>query len=340
LIIIILSIDELTNKVRQTVMRRFSDSQCKFIKSLYNNEDLSDVKIIVSRLGDSGSSDKPSELKDEIYAHKFLLCISSDLARTMFLGEGAARLKESQTNTLDLSAYDPTLVKMCILSLYDLETASKDLSELIIDDPEVYGVVLDLVTYLGLNRLQLVLESIGVRIFDKIWFNQTCRTYLVNSLVISPGNKKGNLAQLFILKLIECNKYVNSSEGDSNSDPEKLQQYIEFIDFMQNLDIKQLKQITTLGAKAKTRAEHTEAFHLWSHWYAAHKHNDGMKALFDDIISKGAVNFKMVNPQNIIHSVLAIKGTVTYNWVMQQYPDISRVVKDKMTELKARKDNL
>ena len=313
-------------------MFRFTDAQSKIIKNLYNNEQLSDLRIIVDGPdGTDGSSGK-----ETIYAHRFLLCISSEHARNMFMrgaegGGNAGGFQETQTGIMDLSGYDPVLVKLCIRSLYDPEYANTEITSIISGDPEMYGFILDLVSYLGLNRLQIGLESIGYTIFDKIWMSAACRLYLVNALVNSPGTRKKGIAHRFMNQYTAClstiKKATTADAGAAAADgpdgANVLQQCIEYVEFMQNLDASQMKQITKLGSE--TSSEHTAAFRLWTQWYTIHKSKlPNARDIFDKAISKGCVDIKMILADKILDCVLSIKDTVTYGWITQQFPKIGR----------------
>ena len=133
-------------------MFRFTESQSKYIKNLYNNDQFSDVDIKITN--------------GVIHSHKFLLCISSEYARSMFTGVSSS-MREGQNNVIDLTGYDPVHVSLCIKSLYD--DVSNDVNNLIHDNPEQYGFLLDLVSYLGIHKLQLIMESIGANKFNSIW---------------------------------------------------------------------------------------------------------------------------------------------------------------------------
>jgi hypothetical protein len=301
-------------------MFRFTDAQSKYIKELYNNKQLSDVTILIA--GSMGAE------KEQMHAHKFLLCVSSDYMRNMFTGEG--NFRETKTNTIDLSGYDAGLMKICIKSLYDPEEANAELAKIIEDDPEIYGAVLDIVSYLGLNKLQISLETIGLSIFDKIWTVQICRMQLMNAVVQCSGNKKSKLAQKFIAQLATCYDIVRKSPGDDS--PDIVRDASEYIKFMQSSDSQSILRITKLCASDRTLT--TTAFKLWAHWYIIHED----KQAFDEAISKKAVEISKINHKEVMDEILSIKGTITYNWLMQQFPGISKDIKRKMCEIQKAKD--
>lgn len=307
-------------------MFRFSDAQSKLIKRMYNSKELSDVQIIVDMNTEDG--------KETIYAHKFLLCISSEYARKIFMrdsdGNGCGLFKETQSGIMDLSGYDPTLVKLCIRSLYDPEHANDKISSLVGENPETYGYILDLVSYLGLSRLQIGLETIGYTIFDKIWTSVVCRLYLVNALVNSPGTKKKGVAHKFMNRYVHCINTIKMAAAAEAAEAEvPLQQCIEYVDFMQNLDSQQIKQVTKLGTESN--ADHTAAFRLWTQWYIVHKSKlPAAKDIFDKAISRGCIDIKKIQGDKILDCVLSIKDTVTYGWVTMQFPNISKELKKSM----------
>lgn len=333
-------------------MFRFSDAQSNLIKKLYNNKELSDVRIIIDTLDDfsnsresleSQESQDPTVGKETIYAHKFLLCISSEYARKIFMRDtdnniGTTVFKETQTGVMDLSGYDPRLVKLCIQSLYDPDYANTEISSLISDNSETYGYILDLVSYLGLNRLQISLETIGHNMFDRIWMSGVCRLYLINALTYSPGTKKKSLAHKFMRQYVQCINTISMSTGSAGSvgsvgaaGSDDVQQCIDYVEFMQSLDSRQLKQVTKLGTESAS--DHTSAFRLWTQWYIVNKSKiTGAKDIFDKAISRGCVDIKKIHVDKVLDCVLSIKDTVTYGWFITQFPNISKNLKKSMRQ--------
>jgi hypothetical protein len=97
---------------------------------------------------------------------------------------------------------------------------------------------------------------------------------------------------------------------------------------MQSLDNIQLSCITRLVANATSHLFVGTAFHLWVHWYRVHSEIDQIfaKNTFDEAMSKGVVDMKTLSEEvankdtKIIEDIDCIKNTITYNWIMNQYP--------------------
>jgi hypothetical protein len=287
-------------------MYRFSDAQRKQIAKLYNDSLLSDIGIKIS--GDQ-----------ILRAHRVLLYISWTYAKDLFSGSGA--FIESNSGVIDLSGYDSDLVKICLRSVYEPDAANEKMCDLIKSDVSMFSAALDLVTYLGINRLHIHLEHLGYELFNDIYYDRACMTFIINSLINSPGQRKGEIAKNIIRKLRECYDAVNVNTDD-------LEHAIEYIDIMQSLDNIQLSCITRLVANATSHLFVGTAFHLWVHWYRVHSEIDQIfaKNTFDEAMSKGVVDMKALSEEvankdtKIMEDIDCIKNTITYNWIMNQYP--------------------
>jgi hypothetical protein len=285
-------------------MFKFTDAQTKQIAGLYNNEKFSDVRILL----DDG---------EHIHAHSLLLYVSSEHFRAML----DAPMRESIEHVIDMKGYHPEHVRMCIKSLYDPKEANKEIRAIIDDSVENYGLLLNLITYTGLNRLQYLLESISENIFDDIWKDEYCMKNLVESIVRAPGEKKRGLATKIISKV-----YENIDRVSSNTDTDTA--FLRNFMVIYNEDLLHISRLYDPKFTSNLESRRSLVlFLVWVTWYEENVKRDSgnakkYKEMFDDSISQGAVNMVKLDISNnvVLDYTWKIKNTHTYGFLIMQYP--------------------
>jgi hypothetical protein len=252
---------------------------------MYNNEQYSDVKIT---------------LDDDtcIYVHAMWLATCSEYFRVML----DAPMQESQTRVIDMHGYDPNHVRVCVLSMYDPDTAYKQIEELVGTDADEFAHMLYLSLYGGFTRVQHLMENICLRLFATVWEHKYSATNILALLLEGPGQKKIEIGTRI---LDWCYEACKNTALDDNAR--------KVLNLVLALDLKDMTKLSRLRISAYSGYA---IFKIWVHWYEFRGKNAG--ADFDRIVTKGIINIKSWKeiPDDMLAYIHRIRGTVTYNFIL------------------------
>jgi hypothetical protein len=278
-------------------MFRFTDAQAKIIGGLYGSENMSDIKI---------------KLEDEkhLHAHKFLLYVNSEYFRGMF----DAPMSESSLGIVDMSGYSANHVALCIKSMYNPTEAINEIKEITEKDESSaeYGHILNLVNYLGLGKLQYIMEEIAIKNFVKLLTIPYNVVNIIELILYGSGERKSNLAYNMMAHL-----RVSLSKEAVEEDKEYANYMLAGNRGQELGKILKLSGSMLGGAKEDTAVS---IFRIWVERYNRRRADDEGAAIkeFDEWMSKGIVDISLLPVHNewVRKDIAEVKNTLTYGFIV------------------------